>query len=592
MARRSAKAGKAARPATAGWLVHNTQIAAMFEQLADLLDIEGANRFRIRAYRNAARLIAGWPREAADMIAAGEDLAELPAIGEDLAGKIAEIVRSGHCALLDEVAARVPAGLSQIVTLPGIGPKRAKLLHEQLGVKDLDDLAAKIRSGAATGLRGLGPATIGKIAAAIEQRRAAKPRIRLADAERQAEPLAAFLRGLEGIEAVVIAGSYRRRRETVGDIDLLATCAPRRAAEIIAQFTSHAEVAEVISSGTTRATVILRSGLQVDLRAVAGRSYGSALTYFTGSREHNIALRALAMKKGLKLNEYGVFRGEKQIAGHTEESVYALLGMDFIPPELRENRGEIDAALKHRLPELITLADISGDLHVHTTASDGTLTIAAMAEAARQRGYDYLAITDHSKALRIAHGLDEKRLQAQIKEIDGLSGKFGDFRILKSCEVDILADGTLDIGNDTLRELDFVYGAIHSHFDLPREKQTERIIRAMDNPLFSILAHPTGRLINQRPPCDIDMERVIAAAAERGCAIEINAQPARLDMNDIHCRTAKEAGVKIVIATDSHSAEDLDLMRFGVDQARRGWLTRDDVLNTRPVSQLLRMLRR
>jgi DNA polymerase (family 10) len=592
MAKRRTAASHGKLRVRSGRVVRNAEIAAMFEQLADLLDIEGANPFRVRAYRNAARLIAGWPRESADMIAAGEDLAELPAIGEDLAEKIAEIVRSGRCRLLDDVAARTPAGLAQIVSLPGIGPKRARLLHERLGVKDLEDLAAKVSAGAASSLPGIGPVTLGKIAAAIRERQSVKPRMKLADAERQAEPLAAFLRGLDGVVKVVIAGSYRRRRETVGDIDLLAICAPGRSAGIIARFTGHGDVAQIISSGMTRATVILHSGLQADLRVVAGRSYGSALAYFTGSKEHNIALRAIAAKKGLKLNEYGAFKGEKQIAGRSEEGIYELLGMDYIPPELRENRGEIDAARKHRLPKLITLGDIRGDLHVHTIASDGTLPVAAMAAAARKLGYGYIAITDHSRALRVAHGLDDKRLLAQTGEIDRLSATLGNFRILKSCEVDILVDGKLDIGNDTLRQLDFVYGAIHSHFDLPREKQTERIIRAMDNPFFSILAHPTGRLINARPPCEIDMERVMAAAAERGCAIEINAQPDRLDMSDVHCRMAKEAGVKIVIATDSHSAEGLGLMRFGVDQARRGWLTSEDVLNTRPVSDLLRMLRR
>jgi len=573
-------------------LVHNSEITAMLEQLADLLEIEGANRFRVRAYRNAAREVANLPREVADMLAEGKNLAVLPAIGDDLAGKIAEIVRSGHLSLLQEVSARTPPGLSEIVALPGIGPKRARLLHDGLGVKDLADLSAKIKSGRLAGLPGIGKTTVSKILQAIQERQKAQPRFKLFDAELYAEPMRNYLAQLAGVEQAVIAGSYRRRKETVGDVDILVTGEAKHGAEIISRFTQYPDAERVVASGATRSTVILRNGLQVDLRFVASRSYGAALHYFTGSKDHNIAIRNIGVKAGLKVNEYGVFKGEKQIAGPTEAEIYRLFGMDYIEPELRENRGEIEAALTHRLPKLIGHEDIRGDLHTHTSASDGTLSIADMAEAAKRKGYEYLAISDHSKRVSVAHGLDERRLNAQIEEIDKLAGSFGKLRLLKSCEVDILSDGSLDIANDTLRRLDFVCGAIHYNFNLSREKQTDRIIRAMDNPNFSILAHPTGRLINKRKPYELNMERVIRAAAERGCIIEINAHPDRLDMNDVHARMAKDAKVKIAISTDAHSAEGLDLMRFGIDQARRGWPEAKDVVNTRTWRELKTIFRR
>jgi DNA polymerase (family X) len=526
------------------------------------------------------------------MLADGMNLADLPAIGDDLTGKIAEIVRSGHLSLLQEVSARTPPGLSEIVTLPGIGPKRAKLLHDALGVKDLADLSAKIRSGALVGLRGIGKTMVSRILQAIDERQMTQPRFKLFDAERFAEPMRNYLAQLPGVEQAVIAGSYRRRRETVGDIDILVTGDAKHGAQIIRRFTQYPDAERVVASGATRSAIILRNGLQADLRFVASRSYGAALHYFTGSKDHNIAIRNMGVKAGLKVNEYGVFRGEEQIAGRTEADIYRLFGMDCIEPELRENRGEIEAALAQRLPKLVKLEDIRGDLHAHTSASDGTLSITDMAEAAKRKGYEYLAISDHSKRVSVAHGLDEKRLNAQIDAIDKLSGRFGKFRLLKSCEVDILSDGSLDIANETLRRLDFVYGAVHYNFNLSREKQTERIIRAMDNPYFSILAHPTGRLINKRQPYEVNMERVIRAAAERGCIIEINAHPDRLDMNDVHSRMAKEAGVKIAISTDAHSAEGLDMMRFGIDQARRGWLEAKEVVNTKTWPDLKNIFRR
>jgi len=389
---------------------------------------------------------------------------------------------------------------------------------------------------------------------------------------------------------VEIAGSYRRKRETVGDIDILAACKPR--SPIMQYFVNYEDVADVLSQGRKRSTVILRNGLQVDLRVVPEESYGSALHYFTGSKAHNIAVRTIGVKKGLKINEYGVFRGRRRIAGRTEEEVFAQVGLPFIEPELREGRGEIEAARQGRLPNLVKLSDIRGDLHAHSTASDGHATITEMAKAARARGYQYLSINDHSQRVRIAHGLDPKRLARQLAEIDRLNGSTKEFLVLKSTEVDILEDGSLDLPDNMLHRLDLTVCAVHSKFGLSRERQTERIIRAMDNPCFDILGHPTGRLINERPPYEVDMERLLLAARERGCYLEVNAQPDRLDLTDLHCRMAKDLGVKVAISTDAHSTTDLDLVRFGLDQARRGWLEADDVLNTRTWPALKRLLRR
>ena len=368
------------------------------------------------------------------------------------------------------------------------------------------------------------------------------------------------------------------------------TC--RDGSTIMNRFVAYDEVKTVVSKGKTRATVLLRSGLQVDLRVVPEESYGAALQYFTGSKAHNIAVRSLAIKKGLKINEYGVFRGETRIAGRTEEEVYAQVGLPYFEPELRENWGEVEAGLRHALPDPVTLNDIRGDLHVHTKASDGHFSIKDMARAAQDKGYDYLAICDHSQRVTIAHGLDATRLAAQIKEIDRLNHTFKGFTILKGAEVDILEDGSLDLPNDILAQLDLTVCAIHYKFNLSRRKQTERIIRAMDNPYFTILAHPSGRLLNERDPYDLDMEAVMAAAMERGCYLEVNAQPVRLDLTDLHCKMAKDMGLKVAISTDAHRTTDLDFMRFGISQVRRGWLEPKDILNTSSLKALKKELRR
>lgn len=588
MIQRNAAAGR--RPQASGMSVVNAEIASKLDEVADLLDIEGANPFRVRAYRRAARLIGELPRNVGDMLAQGEDLDTLPGIGRDLADKIAAIARGEHLPVLDELEHKVSPGITALLAVPGLGPKRVHLLHEKLGI----DTVGKLREAAKTGklrtIRGFGPGFEAKVLRAIGEGAAASTRIKLAVAEQIVTPLLRHLRQAEGVRQAEMAGSYRRRRETVGDLDIVVAAEPSQ--PVIDRFTSYEDVAEVVERGTTRSTVRLRNGLQVDLRAVPEESYGTALCYFTGSRAHNIALRQIALDQGCKLNEYGLFKGETRLAGRSEAELYQRLGLLPPPPELREDQGEIDAAKKNRLPELITLQDIRGDLHVHTNATDGRETLRDMVQAAQAKGYRYVAITDHSQRIAMAHGLDESRLLRQMEEIDRINARLGNFVVLKSIEVDILEDGSLDLSDSVLRRLDLVVGAIHSYFELPRQKQTDRILRAMDHPCLNILAHPTGRLINQRAPYPLDMERVMRGAAGRGCVLELNAQPDRLDLTDMHCRLAKQLGVKIAISTDAHARNELDFMRFGVDQARRGWIEPGDVLNTRPLSELRKMLKR
>jgi DNA polymerase (family 10) len=570
--------------------IHNRDVAEMFDRMADLLEIQGANPFRVRAYRNAARTVGDLPRSVADMIADEEDLCELPGIGKDLAGKIEEIVRTGAFSALEELSREVPAGLADLTALPGLGPKRVKVLHDELGVSDLEDLQRIALKQRIRDLPGFGEKTEERILRALRRRAQTEQRHRLADVEEVAQSFVAYLKAVAGVKQVVVAGSYRRRKETVGDLDILVTCG--KDAPVMERFVEYDEVEEVVAQGTTRSTVLLRSGLQVDVRVVAEASYGAALHYFTGSKAHNIAVRQMGVKKKLKINEYGVFKGTKRVAGRTEEEVFAKVGLPYIEPELREDQGEIEAALRKRLPKLIALEDIRGDLHNHTKATDGKYSARQMAEAANALGYEYLAITDHSKRVTVAHGLDEKRLRKQMAEIDRLNAQLRGIVLLKGVEVDVLERGTLDLDDGVLAELDLVVGAIHSKLNLTRDQQTERIIRAMDNPHFSILAHPTGRLIGERDPYDIDLERVMDAALERGCYLELNAHPSRLDLNDASCRMAKEKGLKIAISTDAHTTVGLDTIRFGIEQARRGWLEPDDVLNTRSLRKLRKLLKR
>lgn len=570
--------------------VHNADIAEAFEEIANLLEIQGENPFRVRAYRNAARTIAELGEDLSERIERGEEIVGIPGIGKELALKIGQMVITGRITQLEELRQTMPAGLLEMLRIPGLGPKRVKTFYHELNITDVNQLAEAARAKKIRELPGMGEKLEASILKAIEARRVEGKRFRRASVTPYADSLLNHLRAVRGVKQIELAGSYRRARETVGDLDVLIEAADSTAA--MDAFTTYDEVQEILMKGETKSSVVLRSGIQVDLRVVPAESFGSALQYFTGSKEHNIATRKIAQAKGLKVSEYGVFRGEESIAGRIEKEVYAALGLACPPPEIRENRGEVELAATGAFPKLIEVGDIRGDLHNHTKASDGANTLEEMAAAAQALGYEYLAICDHSKRLTVANGLDEKRLAKQIKEIDKLNEGFAGFRLLKGTECDILEDGSLDLDDAILAELDLVVVSVHSKFNLSREKQTERVLRALDNKYASILAHPTGRLILEREPYDIDIARVIEHAKQRGCFLELNANPMRLDLNDVHCQMAKNAGVLISIDVDGHHTRDLGNLTYGIGQARRGWLEKKDVLNTRPLKELLKLLAR
>lgn len=570
--------------------MRNADIARRLTALADLLEIDGANPFRVRAYRNAAQSIEHLPRQVDDMLRDGEALTGIEGIGDDLAGKLETLVKSGDLPGLDAAEKRVPTQLRDLLRIGQLGPKRVKALHDELGIQNLDDLRRAARQDKIRALSGFGAKSQARILDALETLDTQERRTPLHEAEQIAEPLAAYLRDTPGVKEITLAGSYRRSKETVGDLDILAICRDSRA--IMRRFADYGEVREVISQGKTRSTVVLDNGLQVDLRVVPAQSYGAALYYFTGSKAHNVAVRRIAVQRGLKINEYGVFRGDQRVAGKTEKAVFAQVGLPYIPPELRENTGEIDAAYAKRLPELITLDDMRGDLHMHTDATDGKATLEDMARAAKRRGYAYVAITDHSQRLRMTHGLDTRRLRGQMEAIDALNERLKGPRVLKSLEVDILEDGALDLPDEVLAELDLCVASVHSKFDLSRNKQTQRLLKAMDNPHVHIIGHPTGRLINHRDAYPLDIDALIDGARQRRCCLELNAQPSRLDLGDRYARMAKNAGVLIAISTDAHATSQLGHMPFGIAQARRAWLEAKDVLNTRTLVQLRKALKR
>jgi DNA polymerase (family 10) len=570
--------------------VHNADIAALFEEIADRLEIDSANPFRIRAYRNAARQLQSMGVAVASMVARGEKLTELPGVGEDLAAKIQEIVETGKCRALEKLRKKMPPTVTQLLQIPSLGPKRVRTLYHELDVQTLEQLARAALDGRIRALAGFGPKTEAAILQAIEKHLGTPTRFKLAIAAQYAEPLKDYLAKGLGVQKVVIAGSYRRCRETVGDIDILVSAA--RAPPVMDHFVAYDEVEKVVAKGGTRSTVILKCGLQVDLRVVGEESFGAALQYFTGSKAHSIEIRRRARERKLKISEYGVYSGKRRIAGETEESVYLAVGLPWIAPELRENRGEIEAAQIGKLPALVEGGDLKGDLHAHTKATDGHHTLKEMALAAAARGLEYLAITEHSRRLTVARGLDPQRLRRQIAEIDRLNAELAGITVLKGIEVDILEGGRLDLPDEVLSELDLVVGAVHSKFNLSRAAQTERILRAMDHPHFTILAHPSGRLLDAREPYDVDMLKVIRHARERGCFLELNAHPERLDLLDIHCQLARDEGVLVAISSDAHRVQDFDNLIFGVGQARRGWLAKDDVLNTRSLGVLRPLLNR
>jgi DNA polymerase (family 10) len=569
--------------------IHNADIAAVFAEIADLLEIESGNPFRIRAYRNAARTMETLAPSAEDLLGEGRDLSDLTGIGKDLAGKIAEIVHGGGtCALREQLRGELPPEIDRLLRVPGLGPKRVRLLYDERGIHTPEQLLRAAQEGQLRTIRGLGEKAEQKILEAVQSQLSKSRRFSIALAAQLVEPLVRYLKQHPATLRVAPAGSLRRMKETVGDVDIVASAA--HTDEVTQHFVQYDAVARVLSHGPTRASVELRQGMQVDLRVVPPESFGAALHYFTGSKAHNIEVRTLARGRDLKINEYGVFAGEERIAGETEESVFASVGLPFIAPELRENRGEIEAARDGKLPRLVALPDLKGDLHSHTTASDGRNSLREMALEAKRRGLAYLGITDHAR-----HGgwsVDAEALARQAGEIDRLNEELEGFTLLKGVEVDILEDGTLDLAADVLRKLDYAIGSVHTAFELSREKQTARILRAMDHPCISLLGHPTGRLLGQRSGYELDVERVIRHAGQCGCALELDAQPARLDLNDSYCMMARDEGALISIDSDAHSVLDFDDIRYGIGQARRGWLEKRNVLNTRSLAQLKVVLKR
>jgi DNA polymerase (family 10) len=516
-------------------------------------------------------------------------LQSLPGIGPDLENKILEILETGTCQVLEKLHRQIPVSLRDFLNISGLGPKRTGKIYRTLGIKTIDELLQAAHDGRLRKISGFGIKTEQHILKNATEMVKTGQRFTQMVAAEQARILVDDLKQVPGVDQVVVAGSYRRCRETVGDLDILVTCDEEN--RVMEHFVTGPEVEEIVLHGETRATVRLHSNMQVDLRLVSQHCFGAALQYFTGSKAHNILIRRLGIQQGLKINEYGVFKGEEQIAGGSESSVYQAVGLEWIPPELREGGDEIEAARHHGLPDLVDLSDLRGDLHLHTRYSDGHADIEDMARAAMTRGYQYIAITDHSRRLRVAHGLNAYRLRQQGEKIDDLNEKLRGITIFKGIEVDILEDGELDLPDDVLGELDLVVGAVHSHFNLSRDKQTTRILKAMDHPHFSILAHPTGRLINKREPYALDMSAVIHKARERGCFLELNANPERLDIKDVYCRAVRKEKVLISINSDSHTISHLENLKFGIGQARRGWLEKKDVLNTRPLKTLQKLLR-
>ena len=579
--------------------VHNTDIANILNKVGDLLDIQGENQFRIRSYRNVARTVEGYSKNLKDMVENDQDLTQISGVGDDmagigkdLAGKIKEIVETGSLQQLEDLLQQTPGELAELMQLENLGPKRIKTLHEKKEVTTLEDLEKLARKHEIQDMSGFGEKTEQKILDEIERQKKgdSRGRTRLVIAEEYTQPLVEYLESIDGVKQVEVAGSYRRRKETVGDVDILVTC--KRGTPVMDRFVEYEDIDRVVSKGKTKSTVIMRNEFQVDLRVVQQVSYGAALLYFTGSKAHNLAIRKLGQKRDLKINEYGVFKNDERVAGKSEKGVYDRVDLPFIPPEIREDSGEVEAAQENRLPKLVTLDDIRGDLQSHTKATDGKFSMKEMVLAAKDRGYEYFAITDHSKRVTMAKGLDEKQLARQLEEMQKLDDEISGIRILKAVEVDILEDGSLDLDDDILKELDVVICSVHYNTNLSQEKQTQRVLKAMDNPYFNIFAHPTERIIGKREPMAIDLEKIMKAAKERGCYLEVNAQPDRLDLADKHIRMAKEIGVKLAISTDAHTIDDLDFMKYGVAQARRGWLEKEDVLNGHKWQQLKKLLKR
>ena len=590
-------------------MIDNSEIARQLDEVADLLEIQEANPFRVRAYRNAVRTVRDLATPLERLVADESDLTELPGIGKEMARHISEVVGTGAMSMLAELREQVPSTLAQIMRLPGVGPKSARKLWDELGIETIEDLKEAAEDGRIAVIKGFGEKKQSMILSGIDQFRRHSARYRLDEADEFVEPLLEHMKSIPEADRVQAAGSHRRRKETVGDIDILVQSEEPDA--VVEGFLAFPAIDRVLAAGGTRASMVLRSGLQVDLRVVPEESYGAALVYFTGSKEHNIRLRQRALDRGLTISEYGVFEltdsGEvavsaptdepsdssdrrqagKQVAGATEEEVYAAVDLPYILPELREERGEIEAAEAGALPDLLCLEDVKGDLQMHSTWSDGKNSIEEMLEACAELGYEYFAITDHSKALAMIEGLDEKAVRDQFLEIEEVAARHPEIRVLRSLEVDILADGSLDLEDEMLDALDLVVISIHSMFSLPAVRQTDRVLKALSHPAVDVFAHPTARIINKREPVEFDVPEVLASAVEHRVALELNANPRRLDLKDTQLMLAKQLGAKIVISTDAHRTRDLGLISYGVEQARRAWLGKEDVLNTLPLGELL-----
>ncbi|HXY37274.1 MAG TPA: DNA polymerase/3'-5' exonuclease PolX [Planctomycetaceae bacterium] len=571
--------------------MQNAEVARMFGDYADILEIQDANPFRVRAYRNAARTLGDLAESLADIAADPErKLHDLPGVGKDLASKIEVILKTGTFPQLEEARKEVPIGVVEMLRIGGLGPKKVATLFKELSIQSLDDLRTAAQQGDIAKLKGFGKKTQDSILAGIDQAAQTGKRFLLGEVKPEADTIVADLLKVKSVTQATLAGSCRRLKETVGDLDVLATA--KDSGEAMDRLAAHPLVDRVLARGDTKQRVRLRSGIEMDLRVVPDESYGAAMQYFTGSKEHNIVIRRRGQDRGLKINEYGVFRGDDLVAGRTEEEVYRAVDLPWIPPELRENRGEIEKALSGTMPKLIEVKDIRGDLHMHTTVTDGTASILEMIEAAKERGREYIAITDHSKRVSMANGLDATRLRAHWKEIAKIRAKVMGIEVLCGIECDILEDATLDLDDEVLSEADWVLAVLHYGLKQPREQITKRLLAAITNPNVDCIGHPTGRLVGKRAGADVAFDEILKAAADHGVMMEINAHPNRLDLDDVHAAAARDLGIPIVISTDSHSVTGLDLLQYGVYQARRAGLEKKDVANTRPFKEFKKLLAR
>jgi len=566
----------------------NTEIAEIFEQIASMLSILDENPFKIRAYKKAALNILELNEEIEERVNR-DDVTDIPGVGKDLANKVKEYVETGKIVEYEKLQEKVPLEMTELLGILGLGPKTLALLYKELNVRGLEDLENVLDGQEVLNFKGLGQKKVDEIKRGIPLLKESRERTHLGKALPLAESIKEEVGKIKGTEGTIIAGSIRRMRETVKDIDILTISDDTE--KTVKEFTKLPFVKEVLASGSTKGSVITNEGMQVDLRVVGPKSYGGALQYFSGSKAHNVKLRTIASKNGLRINEYGIFKGEKKVAGETEKEMYGTLGLPLIPAELREDRGEIEAAMEGNLPDLIELRDIKGDLHMHTTWSDGKATIQEMAEKAVELGYEYIAITDHSPSSTIANGLSIERLNEKKKELNAVNKKMKGINILMGSEVDIKTDGSLDYPDEVLKELDVVIASVHSGFKMDRDTITKRILRALENPYVHALGHPTGRLINVREPYDVDIDQVIETALKYDKALELNSSYQRLDLKDLHVRKAAQAGVKIIISTDAHRPEQLLQMRFGIGTAKRGWVEKKDVLNALEFEELNQWLK-